>query len=501
MTHKLLNIRIAVSIVLIITGVLLMLTRHPLHESFIRHSLTFEPGSESYKAWQTNDPPLTLDLYFFNWTNSDQIANRSVTPHFEEIGPYRFYEIKEKYDIQIHDNGTVSFKYVQKYFLHEDSPRNISDMITTVNPVALTAAFKSRYASFWMKASNNFLLMMEKSKITATHSVEEWLFQGYVDKVMTTVRMIPILGADVQDKFGWFYNKNHTLEKSGIFSMNTDTASESFGRIVQWNYKNTTNNFEGSCNHIRGSAGEFHPMKPNKDVLEIYSTELCSFARLDYEAEVNVKGIQAYKYSADTLFDNGTRVPEYKCFCNGGCTPSGVHNVSLCRMNSPIFLSLPHFYNADPYYTSLVDGLKPTKEKHDFYIAVEPISAIVVDIRARMQLNMLLQPIEGFTLFRDVPRAYIPIFYFDQAVTSNDDLATKIVLIQYIPTMILCFALLLTIIGFMISLPVLYLLYKAFCDPNPNHEAVQTTMSVNDVYLQSEIVPLKEMPILAIKNK
>lgn len=469
--------------------------------------MTFEPGSESFKAWQTNDPPLILDLYFFNWTNADQIANRSVTPHFEEIGPYRFYEMKEKYDIQLHDNGTVTFKYVQKYFLHEDSPRQLTDMVTTVNPVALTAAFKSRYANFWMKASNNFLLMMEKSKITVTHSVEEWLFQGYVDKVMTTVRMIPILGADVQDKFGWFYNKNHTYEKSGIFSMHTDPASDNFGRIVHWNYKNTTRNFEGSCGTVRGSAGEFHPMKPNKDYLELYSTELCSFARLDYEREVNVKGIQAYKYSSNTLFDNGTRVPEYKCFCNGGCTPSGVHNVSLCRMNSPIFLSLPHFYNADPYYTRLVDGMKPNKDKHDFYITVEPTSAIVVDLRARMQLNMLLQPIEGFTLFRDVPTAYVPIFYFDQMVTSSDDLALKIVLMQYIPTMVLSLALLLILIAFLVNLPVFFILYKAFCNPNPNLElaaveAANNKSTINDICLHpSEIVPLKEMPTLAITNK
>lgn len=75
------------------------------------------------------------------------------------------------------------------------------------------------------------------------------------------------------------------------------------------------------------------------------------------------------------LFLLGTNIPENKCYCGGECVPSGVLNVTTCRMDSPIFLSLPHFYGADPYYINLVDGLKPEKEKHEFYITLEPVSS------------------------------------------------------------------------------------------------------------------------------
>lgn len=70
----------------------------------------------------------------------------------------------------------------------------------------------------------------------------------------------------------------------------------------------------------------------------------------------------------------GTLNRENECFCNGHCVPSGVLNVSTCRQNSPTFLSLPHFYDADPYFVNAVEGLKPEKEKHEFYITLEPVS-------------------------------------------------------------------------------------------------------------------------------
>lgn len=77
-----------------------------------------------------------------------------------------------------------------------------------------------------------------------------------------------------------------------------------------------------------------------------------------------------------------------------------------------------------------------------------------MDIAANMQMNMLLQPIEGiswvhynifckslYTFFYDlfirmysnVPKIYIPIFYFSQHVELQDDLAGKLRMIQNVP--------------------------------------------------------------------
>lgn len=53
--------------------------------------------------------------------------------------------------------------------------------------------------------------------------------------------------------------------------------------------------------------------------------------------------------------------------------PSGLFNVSSCRFGAPVFMSFPHFYNADPFYSQQVDGMKPDKNKHEFFVALEPV--------------------------------------------------------------------------------------------------------------------------------
>lgn len=80
---------------------------------------------------------------------------------------------------------------------------------------------------------------------------------------------------------------------------------ENFGKMLEWNYSNRTQYYEGSCADIRGSAGEFYPTDRTKDIIEIFSSELCTNAVLKYEGEVEFKGVKGYKYSARDLFDNG----------------------------------------------------------------------------------------------------------------------------------------------------------------------------------------------------
>lgn len=91
----------------------------------------------------------------------------------------------------------------------------------------------------------------------------------------------------------------------------------------------------------------------------------------------------------------GTIYPENKCFCGGECVPSGVMNISSCRFGSPVFMSYPHFYNGDPMYINQVEGLNPKKSDHEFYMILEPKTAIALEVAARFQVNMLVEPIPG----------------------------------------------------------------------------------------------------------
>lgn len=86
------------------------------------------------------------------------------------------------------------------------------------------------------------------------------------------------------------------------------------------------------------------------------------------------EGVTGRKYSSDeTIFDNGLKMKSHKCYCVGECIPPGALNISLCKWGAPAFISLPHFYLADPSYRENIDGMNPSKEKHELSITIEPV--------------------------------------------------------------------------------------------------------------------------------
>lgn len=58
--------------------------------------------------------------------------------------------------------------------------------------------------------------------------------------------------------------------------------------------------------------------------------------------------------------------------------PFGAANFSDTKYGIPVFISMPHFLKADPYYLSLIDGLKPDANIHQSAMTVEPVSTYFV---------------------------------------------------------------------------------------------------------------------------
>lgn len=87
-----------------------------------------------------------MDVYFFNWTNPEDLKNHSTKPILEELGPYRFTERPEKVDIEWHDeNATVSYRKKSVYFFDEEgSNGSLDDVISSINIVALVSTHPER---------------------------------------------------------------------------------------------------------------------------------------------------------------------------------------------------------------------------------------------------------------------------------------------------------------------------------------------------------------------
>ena len=92
----------------------------------------------------------------------------------------------------------------------------------------------------------------------------------------------------------------------------------------------------------------------------------------------NVPGI-VYELP-QTTFANESVYPQNWCYENN--LPSGVHNATNCKdKNTPLFISFPHFYGADPFYINQMDprsGLNPTKEKHGSKMIIEQVKQFII---------------------------------------------------------------------------------------------------------------------------
>lgn len=215
----------------------------------------------------------------------------------------------------------------------------------------------------------------------------------------------------------------------GHFNMHTgeDDISQ-IGTMKNWNYAPRIEYFPDDCGILRGSAGEFYPpIKEKTEPISIFMADLCRSISLDYDEEKSIHGITGYKYrGGEKTVDNGTIYPENKCFSSGESVPSGVMNVSACRFGSPVFMSFPHYYGADPYYLSQVEGMNPSIDKHEFYITLEPMTGIPLDVAARLQINMLIRPVPNVSLYQHAPHIFFPVLWFEQKVQIPGEMASDI---------------------------------------------------------------------------
>lgn len=97
-------------------------------------------NTKSYEIWKNPPIPMSLDLYFYNWTNPTNLTTDEFQkPILKELGPYRFTEITDKTQIKWHPkNQTVSFRKKSTFFFDTaGSNGSLDDVIVSLNIVAL----------------------------------------------------------------------------------------------------------------------------------------------------------------------------------------------------------------------------------------------------------------------------------------------------------------------------------------------------------------------------
>ncbi|XP_068142956.1 LOW QUALITY PROTEIN: protein peste-like [Drosophila tropicalis] len=415
-------------------GILCGMFWEDLFNCIMHKEMTLSPNTRVYENWKTPPLELNLDIYLYNWTNPEDFGNLSTKPILEQVGPYRFSEKPDKVDINWHpDNSSVSYRKRSFYYFDaEGSNGSLDDEIITLNAVALSAAATAKRWNSVKRGMVDVGLKLYDQQMSVRKSVDELLFTGYNDIMIDMAIAMPVFGDDVKvpfDKFGWFYTRNGSADLTGTFNVFTGADDiDKLGQMHTWNFNEHTGFFDSYCGMTNGSAGEFQPsqLQPGGSV-GLFTPDMCRTIPLDYTETMEIEGLKGFKYAGGPRsVDNGTLYPENLCFCGGECVPSGVMNISSCRFGSPVFMSYPHFYNGDQFYVDQVEGLDPTKENHEFYMVLEPRTGIALEVAARFQVNMLVEPIEGIALYTDIPRIFFPLIWFEQKVRITPELAVQL---------------------------------------------------------------------------
>lgn len=163
----------------------------------------------------------------------------------------------------------------------------------------------------------NGVIKATNSHLVAKHTVNELLFTGYEDSLITFART---LGMDVPyDKFGWFYGRNGTVS-DGTFGIYTGALSlDRFDTMYSWNNHTTLPLWWGDeCNSLAGvSASDFQiPLqKFPASSIKLFVGDTCRSLELPFERQVIKYGVKSFRYSADSGLFNYS-IKSNRCYCN-----------------------------------------------------------------------------------------------------------------------------------------------------------------------------------------
>ncbi|XP_068191375.1 scavenger receptor class B member 1 isoform X2 [Antennarius striatus] len=394
-------------------AVLLVVGPAVMKDQIIKNTVIDPRNDLSYTMWKDVPVPFYMSVYFFHILNPKEILN-GEKPMVEERGPYVYRKRIQKENITFHPNNTVSYLEYRTYFFEPSmSVGNESDILTIPNMLVLGAAVMLEKLPYPVRViiSTTFKAFKEGPFLTKT--VEE-LMWGYESKLVEFLNQYLPGTLPMTGKFGLFSEFNNS--NTGLFTVFTGKDDirkvhgvDSWNGLTELSYWQTP-----ECNMINGTAGQLWPPFMTKETtLSFYSPDACRSMELVYQRSGVMKGIPLYRFVAPTtLFANGTVYPPNEGFCP--CRQSGLLNVSSCRHNSPVFISHPHFFNADPVLLDYVNGLHPNEDEHGLFIDVHPQTGVPLNVSIRLQLNLYMKKVSGITETGKISEVVMPMLWFEE---------------------------------------------------------------------------------------
>ncbi|MED6257026.1 hypothetical protein ATANTOWER_006973 [Ataeniobius toweri] len=449
---------------LLIVGIALVVAQvfQTMIHSRLKKEITLTEKSQMFESWKNPPTPVYMEYYFFNVTNPE-VFLAGGKASVQQVGPYTYREYRPRENVTFLENGTKVYALNPKSFVFvpEKSAGDPEvDIIRTVNIPYVAVMNELESYTFLLRTMVSMYVSSLGVDVFMTRTVHEILW-GFKDPLLSKIhKMKP----EVDEHFGLMWKKNGTHEGEFVFHTGEQNYLD-HGKIDTWNGLREMSWWSSNqSNMINGTDGAvFHPLINRNELLYIFAADLCRSIHLAYVEDVEVKGIQAYRFAPpNDVLMNPKENPTNAGFCvpAGECLGTGVLKVSVCREGAPIVVSFPHFYQADPAYINAVDGLNPNKEEHETYLDLQPTTGVPIRACKRAQLNIILKRVPGFPKTKFINETIFPIMFVNETATVDDNSASQMRMLLLIVTLVSNFPLLIVGMGIILLLVLVVLLFR-----------------------------------------
>lgn len=420
---------------------------HNIMNNRLKKEIVLVEGSRVFESWKRPPPPVYMEFFFFNVTNLDEFLG-GAKPEVKQIGPYTYREYRYKDNVSMVANGSKVSAYNTKsfVFLREKSVGDPAvDNITTVNIPSWAVMNKLRGS--WKAGLLAFSMGSVGISLFTTRTVDELLW-GYEDPVLARVSQT---NPDVEKVFGLMYKKNGSNDGEFIYHTGQQNYLD-YGRVETWKGQSKLSFWASDqSNSINGSDGSaFHPLLTKDERIYIFTPDLCRSIYMEFEKDVEVKGIPAYRFTPPrSVLASKEENPANEGFCVSPqeCLGTGLLKVSPCRKGAPVVASFPHFHLADDKYVSAIEGMSPQREHHQTFLDLNPTTGVIVRANKRAQVNILINKVSGFPKTRDLNETVFPVMFLNESVVIDDASAARVQKLLLIAALVSNFPLIIVGLG------------------------------------------------------
>lgn len=446
-------------IALIVTGVF-----NSLIEKKIKGEFTLTESSRMFKNWKNPPLPVYMQFFFFNVTNPNEFIKGEAKPRLTHMGPYTYREYRPKENVTFVEGEAKVSAYTPKYFVFE---REMSvgdpdvDQVTSVNIPAVAVMNKLKDVSFWTKSAISIYMTTIGTTMFMTNTVNELLW-GFKDPLLSRLKTFK---PEVEEYFGLMLNKNGSNDGEFVYHTGKKNYLD-YGRIDTWmGQKIMTYWATNQSNMINGSDGSaFHPFLNKDERLRVFTPDLCRSIYMQFEKEVSVRGIPAYRFTPPRdVLANATNNPDNEGFCldKNNCLDDGVLHVGVCRKGAPVVVSFPHFYLGAQKYIDAIEGISPVHEEHQTYLDLNPTTGLPVRASKKAQINIKLDRVSSFPMTEKLNGIIFPIMFLNESVVIDEPSAQKLHKLLFVVSMAPYFPLILVALGVILLMIGGLLLYRS----------------------------------------